>query len=57
MAFNLRTWRPFADAAIGAKMALRGVISPAAVLRKGRRDPHVARIFEHIRQRSEGKNQ
>jgi heterodisulfide reductase subunit C2 len=55
MAFNLRRLRPFADAAIGAKMALRGVISPAAMLRKGRRDPNVTRIFDHIRQRPEGK--
>lgn len=55
MAFNLRSLRPFADAAIGAKMALRGVITPAAVLRKGRRDPNVTRIFQHIRQRPERK--
>ena len=51
--FNLRTLRPFADAVIGAKMALRGVVSPAAMLRKGRSDRQVAQIFEKIRQQQQ----
>ena len=55
MEFNLRSLRPFADAAIGAKMALKGVISPAAVLRKGRNDPRVTQIFQKIRQQQKQK--
>jgi heterodisulfide reductase subunit C len=54
-AFNLRMRRPFADAAIGAKMMQKGVISPMAVLRKGRRDRNVSRIFEKIRQQQKRK--
>jgi heterodisulfide reductase subunit C len=54
-AFNLRMRRPFADAAIGAKMMQRGVISPVAMLRKGRRDRRVSRIFEKIRQQQKRK--
>ena len=54
MAFNLQRLRPFADAAIGAKMALKGIITPGAMLRKNRPDPHVARIFDHLRQRPKG---
>ena len=50
MQFNLRTRRPFADAAIGTKMALRGVISPTALLPGSERDPQVTQIFENIRQ-------
>jgi heterodisulfide reductase subunit C len=54
-AFNLRTWRPFSDATIGAKMMQKGVISPAAFFRRGRRDDRVNRIFQNIRQREEQK--
>lgn len=50
MQFNLRTRRPFADAAIGAKMALKGVISPAALLPGSESDPQVTQIFQKIRQ-------
>jgi len=50
MQFNLRSRRPFADAAIGAKMALKGVISPVALLPSGRSDPQVTQIFQKIRQ-------
>jgi heterodisulfide reductase subunit C len=55
VAFNLRTLRPFADAVIGAKMALKGVVSPAAMLRKGRSDRQVAQIFNKIRQQQQQK--
>lgn len=54
-AFNLRRLRPFADAAIGARMMQKGVISPVAVLRKGRRDRQVSRIFQKIRQQQKQK--
>jgi heterodisulfide reductase subunit C2 len=49
MAYNLRSLRPFNDALLGARMALKGAISPAAMLRKGRRDPKVARICRNVR--------
>ncbi|MBI5585201.1 MAG: 4Fe-4S dicluster domain-containing protein [Deltaproteobacteria bacterium] len=49
--YNLRSLRPFTDALIGARLALKGNISPAAVLRPGRRDRQVTRIFEKIRQK------
>ncbi len=55
MEFNLRSLRPFNDAMIGAKMALKGVVSPAAMLRLGRRDQQVTRIFEKIRQKQKQK--
>jgi heterodisulfide reductase subunit C len=51
MAFNLRSLHPFNDALIGAKMALKGAVSPAAMLRKGHRDAKVAQIFKNIRQK------
>lgn len=50
MAYNLRSLQPFNDVAIGAKMALKGVVSPIAILRKGRSDRRVTRIFQKIRQ-------
>jgi heterodisulfide reductase subunit C len=50
MQFNLRTRRPFADAAIGTKMALKGLITPAALLPKDGSDPQVTNIFQKIRQ-------
>lgn len=53
--FNLRMLRPFADAAIGARMMQKGVISPVALLRKGRRDRQVSRIFEKFRQQKKQK--
>jgi heterodisulfide reductase subunit C len=53
--FNLRSLRPFADAAIGAKMALKGVVSPTALLPKGRKDRRVAQIFQKIRQEQKQK--
>jgi heterodisulfide reductase subunit C2 len=55
MEFNLRSLRPFADAAIGAKMALKGVVTPAAMLRKPARNPKVTQIFQKIRQQTERK--
>lgn len=55
-AFNLRSLRPFADAAIGAKMVQKGVVSPVAMLRKGRRDRRVTRIFANIRQQQKRKD-
>ena len=54
-AFNLRRRRPFADAAIGARMMQKGVISPVAMLRKGRSDRLVSRIFQKIRQQQKQK--
>jgi heterodisulfide reductase subunit C len=54
-AFNLRRMRPFADAAIGARMMLKGVISPMALLRKGRTDDQVSRIFQNIRRQQKQK--
>jgi heterodisulfide reductase subunit C2 len=50
MQFNLKSLRPFADAAIGAKMALKGIITPAALLPTGESDPQVTQIFQKIRQ-------
>jgi hypothetical protein len=55
MEFNMRSLRPFADAAIGAKMALKGVISPMAILRRGHRDKKVTEIFNKIRQKQQQK--
>jgi heterodisulfide reductase subunit C len=55
MEFNLRSLRPFNDAAIGAKMAMKGVISPIAILRRGRRDKKVTEMFEKIRQKQQQK--
>ncbi len=55
VAFNLRSLRPFADAVIGAKMALKGVVSPAAMLRTGRSDQQVKQIFNNIRQQQNQK--
>ena len=53
--FNLRSLRPFTDAAIGAKMALKGVVSPTTLLRKGRSDRQVTKIFDNIRQQQKKK--
>jgi heterodisulfide reductase subunit C len=55
MEFNLRSLRPFADAAIGARMMLKGVISPAAMLRKGHADDSVTRIFQKIQHKQKQK--
>lgn len=49
MEFNLRRLRPFADVGIGAKMALKGVLSPTALLPKRASDPKVTRIFQNVR--------
>jgi heterodisulfide reductase subunit C len=54
-AFNLHMHQPFADAAIAAKMVQKGMISPLAMLRKGRRNLQVSRIFEKTRQQQKGK--
>ena len=55
MEFNLRSLRPFADAVIGAKMALKGVVSPAAFLSKGRSDRRVSQIFKKIQHQQKQK--
>jgi hypothetical protein len=55
MAFNLRSLRPFADAAIGARMARKGLVSPVALLRRGRRDRKVTEIFQKVRQQQKQK--
>lgn len=55
VAFNLRSLRPFADAAIGAKMMKKGVMSPTAMLRMNRKDRQVTRIFQKIRQQQKQK--
>jgi heterodisulfide reductase subunit C len=54
-AFNLRMGRPFADMDIGVRMMQKGVISPFALLRKGRRDRRVNQIFQKIRQQQKQK--
>ena len=55
MEFNMRSLRPFADAAIGAKMARKGVISPMGILRRSQRDEKVTEIFNKIRQKQQQK--
>lgn len=54
MQFNLKSFRPFKDAAIGLKMMLHGVITPQALFKVPAKDPKVSAIFERVRQR-EGK--
>jgi heterodisulfide reductase subunit C len=53
MQFNLRSFKPFKDAALGIKMAMRGVITPQAMLSVPKKDPKVATIFDRIRQRED----
>ncbi len=48
MQFNLRSFKPFKDALTGAKMMLRGAVSPFAMLHRGHTDPKVALIFKRI---------
>jgi len=55
MAFNLRSLRPFADAVIGARMALKGAVSPAALFSKGRSDRRVLQIFQKIQNQQKRK--
>lgn len=43
--FNLRTRRPFRDAAQGLALARKGAIGPRDLLRGGRADPRVARAL------------
>lgn len=53
--FNIRSLRPFADIGIATKMAMKGVISPMAILRKGHNDKKVTEIFDKIRQKQQQK--
>ncbi|MEJ2641032.1 MAG: 4Fe-4S dicluster domain-containing protein [Desulfosarcinaceae bacterium] len=53
MQFNLKSFKPFKDAAVGARMMLRGVITPQALLRVPAKDPKVADIFDRVRQRED----
>lgn len=55
MAYNLRSGHPFNDAVIGARMALKGVVTPSAMIRPGRHDQKVSRIFQKIRQKQNQK--
>ena len=55
MEFNLRSLRPFADAAIGIRMALKGLITPTAMLSKVRSDEKVTQIFQNIQQKQKQK--
>jgi hypothetical protein len=49
----LKSFKPFKDAAVGARMMLRGVITPQALLRVPAKDPKVADIFDRVRQRED----
>jgi heterodisulfide reductase subunit C len=53
MAFNMKSLRPFADAAIGMRMAAKGMLSPAAILRRNRPDARITSIFAKIRQQQQ----
>jgi heterodisulfide reductase subunit C2 len=53
--FNMRSLRPFADIGIATKMAMKGVISPMAILRRSHRDKKVTEIFDKIRQKQQQK--
>jgi heterodisulfide reductase subunit C2 len=53
MQFNLKSFKPFKDAAVGIKMMLRGVITPQALLKVPAKDLKVADIFDKVRQRED----
>jgi heterodisulfide reductase subunit C len=48
MEFNLRTLKPWKDAVAGAKLMLKGALSPAALLAKTKQDERVLQIFKKI---------
>ena len=52
--FNLRSLKPFADVGIGVKMALKGNLSPAAIIGRGHHDSKVAQIFKTIKHKKKG---
>jgi heterodisulfide reductase subunit C2 len=54
MQFNLRSFKPFKDAAVGVKMMLRGVLTPQALLKVPAKDAKVSDIFDRVRQREDG---
>jgi heterodisulfide reductase subunit C len=53
MQFNLKSFKPFKDVALGIKMMLRGVVTPQALLKVPAKDPKVAAIFDRVRQRED----
>jgi heterodisulfide reductase subunit C len=53
-AFNLRTRRPFKDAAQGLALLRKGAISAGDVLRGRRTDERVARVFSRLRKKGTG---
>jgi heterodisulfide reductase subunit C2 len=55
MQYNLRSFKPFKDAAVGIKMMLRGVVTPQALLKVPAKDPKVSAIFDRVRQREDGR--
>jgi heterodisulfide reductase subunit C len=48
--YNLKSFRPWADATIGMKLMMRGALSPAAMIKSGHKDPKVGQIFRRINQ-------
>jgi len=55
MNFNLKTRQPFKDMAQGLKLMRKGAISPGEMLKGGRADERVTRIFSRVASRSSSK--
>jgi heterodisulfide reductase subunit C2 len=51
MRFNLKSFHPFKDAAVGMRMMLRGVATPAALLRGGPKNESAAKIFHRVQEK------
>lgn len=54
MAYNLRTLNPFKDIGQGMTLMLKGAISPLEMLKGGKKDEMVSRIFSRIQQTGGG---
>jgi heterodisulfide reductase subunit C len=53
-AFNLRTGRPFKDMGAGLALMRKGAVSPGEVLKGGRADETVARVFSWAARKGSG---
>ncbi len=54
MSFNLRTGRPFKDIGQGLTLMRKGAISPLEMLKGGRADERVSRVFSRVQRKGSG---
>jgi hypothetical protein len=56
MQFNLKTRRPFKDAGKGMQLMLKGAVSPWEMVKGGKKNPAVERIFARLDQLRHGES-